>query len=106
RAHPFGQGLAILDPWTLVGAHRRLDALHEKLLRQDHVRRAGVAVRAELAPPEQAEALVGGDHPRLFRTEPALLPETFEDGRGDGRFAAIGVDVLLAAGDEGAGGVE
>src|SRR6267143_1279244 len=85
---------AVLDPGPGLRADRRLDRLHEELLRQDHVGRPGIAVVPELAPAQQPEALVAGDHPGLLGGQPSLLAEALEHGRSGGGLSAVGVHVL------------
>src|SRR5579863_1119078 len=100
REHLIEKRLAILNAGPFVRCDRRLDRFEQKLLGQDDVRRNRVAVAAHAARADQAEALVGGNHPGLLGGEPALLAEVFEDGGGDGRLAAESVDVLPRAGDQ------
>ena len=91
---------AILDARPGVRAHRRLDCLDQQLLGQDDVGGVGIAKRSELAAAHQPEALVRGDDPGFFGWKRVFLAKLLEDGRRDRRLAAVGVDVLPAAGDQ------
>ena len=66
----------------------------------------GIAKRSQLAAAHQPEALVGGDDPGFFRRQRVFLSKLLEDRRRDRRLAAVRVDVLPAAGDQRARGVE
>src|SRR2546422_4051902 len=104
--HLVKEALPVLNSGSLLRADRRLNRLEQELLGQNDVRRDRVAVVAQLAPSDQAETLVGGDHPCFFRRQFALLAQILEERGRRGRLAAEGVHVLPASGDQSGAGVE
>ena len=78
--HLVKEALPVLNSRSLLRADRRLNRLEQELLGQNDVRRDRVAVVAPLAPSDQAETFVGGDHPGFFRRQVALLAQILEEG--------------------------
>ena len=104
--HALGERLPIVDARPGVRAHCGLDRVDQQLLREHDVGGVGVAEGPERAAAHAAEALVGGNHPRLFGRQRALLPKQLENRGRHRRLAAIRIDVLPAAGYQGPGRIE